>query len=141
MIKQLLLLLSFLCSSTMIGQERLTWTTFERLEFEEVYDTPSATWLQQPKWTEDLRSWDGRAVKITGYVIGLDTESNEYALSAFPFASCFFCGAAGPETVLELVLKIPQEFTTDDVVTFSGTLRLNTDPLKFPLTLEDAVVR
>lgn len=141
MIKQLLLLLSLLCSSTMIAQERLTWTTFERLEFEEVYDAPSATWLQQPKWTADLRSWDGRAVKITGYVIGLDTESNEYALSAFPFASCFFCGAAGPETVLELVLKIPQVFTTDDVVTFSGTLRLNTDPLKFPLTLEDAVVR
>ena len=121
------------------GQERLRWSTFERLEFVEVYNEDQATWLQQPIWSESLSKWDGVAVKITGYVIALDVVSKEYALSAFPFASCFFCGAAGPESVLELNFIQPQEFLTDDVVTFSGILKLNTDPLSFPLTLIEAV--
>jgi len=131
----------FLCVfwTTSHGQQRLKWSTFERLEFTEVYNEDQAAWLQQPIWSESLLEWDGDAVKITGYVIALDVVSKEYALSAFPFASCFFCGAAGPESVLELVFTKSQEFLTDDVVTFSGTLKLNTDPLSFPLTLMDAV--
>ena len=63
----------------------------------------------------------------------------EYALSAFPFSSCFFCGAAGPESVLELDLKHQQEYLTDEVITFKGVLELNSDPLKFPLTLKYAI--
>jgi|TARA_B110000503_G_scaffold121717_1_gene185583 hypothetical protein len=124
---------------TSYGQQRLKWSTFERLEFIEVYNEDQAAWLQQPIWSESLLNWDGALVKITGYVIALDVVSKEYALSAFPFASCFFCGAAGPESVLELNFTQPQEFLTDDVMTFSGVLKLNTDPLSFPLTLIDAV--
>ena len=126
-------------SITSYGQQRLKWSTFERLEFIEVYNEDQAAWLQQPVWSESLLNWDGANVKITGYVIALDVVSKEYALSAFPFASCFFCGAAGPESVLELNFTQPQEFLTDDVMTFSGVLKLNTDPLSFPLTLIDAV--
>jgi|TARA_B110000238_G_scaffold29458_2_gene29664 hypothetical protein len=129
-----------LCFSgiTSYGQQRLKWSTFERLEFIEVYNEDQAAWLQQPVWSESLLNWDGANVKITGYVIALDVVSKEYALSAFPFASCFFCGAAGPESVLELNFTHPQEFLTDDVVTLRGILKLNTNPLSFPLTLIDA---
>ncbi len=139
--RNLCMLLSLCTTLGLFAQERLTWSTFERLQFEEVFDEASSTWLQQAEWTEDLQRWDGKAVKVTGYVIALDTESEEYALSAFPFASCFFCGAAGPETVLELVLEEEKAFTTDDIVTFTGNLQLNSDPLKFPLTLVNAVVQ
>jgi hypothetical protein len=49
-------------------------------------------------------------------------------VSANPFANCFFCGNAGPETVVEL---FPGErfrrFNTDEVVTFVGTLNINKD--------------
>lgn len=136
--RTLVLILSLVISASLFGQERLTWTTFELLEFNEVFDEPSATWIQQPVWTPELQRWDGKEVKITGYVIALDVDSKEYALSAFPFASCFFCGAAGPESVIELSFGEPQKFTTDDVVTFIGTVQLNTDPLKFPVTLLEA---
>lgn len=136
--RTLVLIFSLVISTSLFGQERLTWTTFELLEFEEVFDEASATWMQQPVWTPELQRWDGKEVKITGYVIALDVDSKEYALSAFPFASCFFCGAAGPESVIELSFEEPQKFTTDDVVTFIGTVQLNTDPLKFPVTLLEA---
>ena len=74
-----------LCFSgiTSYGQQRLKWSTFERLEFIEVYNEDQAAWLQQPVWSESLLNWDGANVKITGYVIALDVVSKEYALSAF----------------------------------------------------------
>ena len=120
------------------AQERLTWNTFERLNFDEVYEPTTASWVQVPVWTEDLKKWDGKSVKITGYIIALDAVNAQYALSAFPFSSCFFCGAAGPESVLELDLKNTEKYLTDEVVTFKGILELNADPLKFPLTLKNA---
>lgn len=135
--KNVIIFLTFLTISCH-GQERLTWNTFERITFEEVFEPVSATWVQTPVWTDDLKEWDGKFVKITGYVIALDAVSSQYALSAFPFSSCFFCGAAGPESVLELILKDSDKYLTDDVITFEGILQLNTDPLKFPLTLKDA---
>lgn len=135
--KLVLLLFTGLCMAG-YAQERLTWNTFERLNFEEVYETTTASWLQVPVWTEDLKKWDGKSVKITGYIIALDAVNAQYALSAFPFSSCFFCGAAGPESVLELDLKNTEKYLTDEVVTFKGILELNADPLKFPLTLKNA---
>ena len=135
-----LALLLFMCLGLIgFAQERLSWNTFERLNFEEVYEPTTASWVQVPVWTEELKQWDGKLVKITGYIIALDAVNSQYALSAFPFSSCFFCGAAGPESVLELDLKHQEEYLTDEVITFKGILELNTDPLKFPLTLKYAI--
>lgn len=135
-----LALLLFMCLGLIgFAQERLSWNTFERLNFEEVYEPTTASWERVPVWTEELKQWDGKLVKITGYIIALDAVNSQYALSAFPFSSCFFCGAAGPESVLELDLKHQQEYLTDEVITFKGVLELNTDPLKFPLTLKYAI--
>ena len=135
-----LALLLFMCLGLIgFAQERLSWNTFERLKFEEVYEPTTASWVQVPVWTEELKQWDGKLVKITGYIIALDAVNSQYALSAFPFSSCFFCGAAGPESVLELDLKHQEEYLTDEVNTFKGVLELNADPLKFPLTLKYAI--
>ncbi|MEM6963324.1 MAG: DUF3299 domain-containing protein, partial [Bacteroidota bacterium] len=48
-------------------------------------------------------------------------------LSKNPNSSCFFCGGAGPETVLELELKPSaiERYEVDDLKTFKGILKLN----------------
>jgi hypothetical protein len=130
-----LTLIFLLLQTIMLAQNRLSWSTFELLKFEEVYEPKSASWMPVPLWTPELKALDGKEVKITGYIISLDAVSNEYALSAFPFSSCFFCGAAGPESVMELVLEKNAKYQTDDVITFVGKLRLNSDPLLFPISL------
>lgn len=63
-------------------------------------------------------------------------------LSSNPFASCFFCGGAGPESVVGLSLKKNgKRFRTDDYFTFKGKLRLNTDnPDDFNFILDQAEV-
>lgn len=125
-------------SAACFAQDRIRWSSFERLQFEEVYDKESSMWLQVPRWTDKDRELDGKLVEITGYVIALDVLSDDYALSAFPFASCFFCGAAGPESVMELKLKNKEKYLTDEVHTFQGILKLNEGAYTFPLTLLNA---
>ena len=42
----------------------------------------------------------------------------------FPITCVFFCGAAGPETVMEVYAEAPIEYTAAEV-TIRGTLQLN----------------
>ena len=136
--RKLILLAVILFCNTSEAQINIKWSTFERLQFEAVFDEESAAWLIAPRWTEDLKELDGKKVKITGYIIALDVLGDEYALSAFPFASCFFCGASGPESVMELSLDKKTKYLTDEVHTFVGTLRLNDGTGIFPISLDKA---
>jgi len=48
-----------------------------------------------------------------------------YALSQTSFASCFFCGQAGPETVMDLNVKprsVEPYRQKETLLTFKGTL-------------------
>ena len=75
---------------------------------------------------EKQKSLDGQEIAITGYIIPVDVELNQYVLSAFPFSACFFCGNAGPESVMAVYFAKPdQTFKTDQRVTLSGSLELN----------------
>ena len=66
---------------------------------------------------------------------------DEYALSEGPFASGFFCGKGGAESVMELrIKKVESWFAMDRLVLFSGTLELNADdPEHLYYILNDAV--
>ena len=63
-------------------------------------------------------------------------------LSANPYSSCFFCGQAGPESVMEIqLLKQYDGLRMDQVITFKGKLRLNADDIyQLNYILEDAEV-
>lgn len=73
-----------------------------------------------------LTQYDGEEVNISGYLIPIDVEANKYALSKNPFTSCFFCGNAGPETVIELIFdEDPGRFATDEYLMIKGIFQLN----------------
>ena len=69
-----------------------------------------------------------KVVEIKGYIIPTDgyKSHTEFILSAFPYNMCFFCGGAGPETVMEIYAKTPIKFTSE-AVTIRGKLELNSD--------------
>jgi hypothetical protein len=65
-------------------------------------------------------------------------------LSAFPFSACFFCGNAGPESVMAIYFEDQgqRKFTTDERVTLEGTLKLNdTDVDELVYVLNNARVK
>lgn len=106
--------------------QEVAWSTLAKVTFEREYMEEEDLTQWVPTFSDDVLALDGYKIKISGYVIPVDVDAQYFVLSSNPFASCFFCGGAGPETVMDLkIRKNSRRFTTDEYHTFSGTLRLN----------------
>ena len=82
--------------------------------------------MERPIFSKYLKTFQAKKVKLKGYIIPLDESGGKgkYMLSALPFNVCYFCGAAGPETVVEIETSESIKFTTKQI-TMEGTLQLN----------------
>jgi len=84
--------------------------------------------LYEPQFPSWLDKYKNTEVVIQGYLVPVDVEGNQYALSRYAFSSCFFCGNAAPNTVVELVFRDrPDDLITDQFVVVKGTLVFNAD--------------
>jgi len=121
--KALLAFLFSLSIFSLSAQKSLVWPVLAMTN----YDQDPVSGLYSPKFPSILsNSFEGEEIVISGYLIPLDVAANTYALSKNPFSACFFCGNAGPETVIELKFKgNPGRFATDKFVPITGELRLN----------------
>lgn len=71
-----------------------------------------------------LKKLEKKKIYMSGFIVPIDNKN--YALSKNVFASCFFCGKAGPETIIGLHFKgASPKLKTDQYVTIEGVLRLN----------------
>lgn len=123
--KSLILFSFFLSSFLSFSQEKLVWFVLQQTTYE-VTEESGALGNFKPRFSKTLEKFDGKEVIIQGFIIPMEVSENKYVLSMNPFSSCFFCGNAGPETVIELVFKDPQsKFLTDQFIMVKGTLRLN----------------
>lgn len=111
-----------------LGFEELTWEDLTDVEFKDVYVEELDAYYWKPIFGPSVENLEGRKFHITGYVIPVDIDEDFYVLSRYPFANCFFCGGAGPETVVDLQFTdSPREYATDERLTFAGELKLNSD--------------
>jgi hypothetical protein len=95
--------------------------------------------VNYPQVNEKLKSLHKKKVAMTGYIVPIDNQN--YALSKNVFASCFFCGKAGPETIIGLKFKNPKRYKTDQYVTVTGTFKVNEkDVDDWIYNMEDVVV-
>ena len=96
--------------------------------------------LYVPKFSDKAKSLEGTTVTVPGYIIPFEGlfKPEHVIVSSLPLASCFFCGSGGPETVMEVFLEDPVEYTAT-LVAFKGKLKLNdTDYEQLMYILEDA---
>ncbi|SNS96498.1 hypothetical protein SAMN05421640_1804 [Ekhidna lutea] len=118
------------------------WELLSSVEIVMGYDDFMSAEVEQPKFSEQLKLREGKELTLEGFIIPLQQESDQdyFVLSRFPYQSCFFCGAAGPETVVEVYSDRQFRFT-DERVRVTGKLRLNDDnPLHLFYILEDCQV-
>ena len=118
------------------------WELLSSVEIVTGYDDFMGTEIEQPKFSEQLILREGKEVTLEGFIIPLQQESDQdyFVLSRFPYQSCFFCGQAGPETVVEVYSDRSFRYT-DERVRVNGKLRLNRDnPLNLFYILEDCEV-
>lgn len=107
------------------GQQIISWDDLSRTH-STIITRGENKGLLKPMFPESVRDLDGVEVIISGYIVPVDVSGSRYALSRFPLASCFFCGNAGPETVMELNFSSPiHHLITDTFVTVKGVFMLN----------------
>ena len=125
-----LLALPLLAAAPVEKPIEVSWSTLAQVTFDKQWLEDEELYHWMPKFSDDVIALEGYKIQISGYVIPVDVDAEYFVLSSNPFASCFFCGGAGPETVMDLRLrKGGRQFKTDEYHTFSGILKLNPDDI------------
>lgn len=110
------------------SQTEITWKTLSNVRYTDKYYEEEGDYFLFPHFGPNVKALEGKNVYLKGYILAIDPEEDYYLLSSNPYASCFFCGNGGPETIVELILKKGQrKFKMDQLVTIMGVLRLNDD--------------
>ena len=124
------------------SQNIITWELLKNVEFDEIWSEEFQAYYMVPKFSESVKEMDGKEIQIRGFIIPVDIVQDYYVLSANPYSSCFFCGQAGPESVMEIqMIKKYEGLRMDQVITYKGTLKLNVDDIyQLNYILEDAEI-
>lgn len=102
----------------------LDWQTLRDVRYKRKYHAEYDEYFEYPIFGAQVKALDRKKVEVQGYIIPLG--GGAYALSKNPYAACFFCGGAGPETVIGLnFAKAPKRLKVDDFLRIRGIFRLN----------------
>lgn len=90
----------------------------------------------RPEFSTQIRELDKQQVKVYGFVLPLTTavKQSHFLLSPLP-THCPYCVSQGPDSMIEVVAKMPLEFSPWDAIVVSGRLELvNDSSLYYRLT-------
>ena len=83
----------------------IDWKLLMDIEYELKYFSELDMEMYAPVFPENIQALDEQEVIIVGFVLPFEQELDILALSANPYASCFFCGQASPASVISMYLK------------------------------------
>ena len=119
-----------------------TWKTLAKITYVKEYDEIMGFKIDKPVFSDKVKALAEEEVTVKGYIIPVEgyKSHTEFIFSAYPYNMCFFCGGAGPETVMEVLSKEPVKYSAEQVV-LKGKLVLNSDDInRLMYLLEDAVL-
>ncbi|NOT36394.1 MAG: hypothetical protein HOP11_03335 [Saprospiraceae bacterium] len=120
-----------------------SWSQLAKVTYKKVYDPLLGIPVDQPIFSKEIKNLEGKTISLKGYVIPTDgyKSHKEFIFSAFPYSSCFFCGKAGPETVIEVMALEAIQYTSEPII-IEGILELNaTDINKLMYQLVDVKIK
>lgn len=104
----------------------LTWNILADVTYKLKWNPEYQLDFNYPVFGNTIKKYKGKEVNITGYMIPLDINAGRYVISRYNYASCFFCGGGGPESIVTLKFKTkPKRYKTDEYLTMKGILELN----------------
>lgn len=106
------------------------WKTLSRITYKKEYDEMMGFKVDVPVFSKDILDLESQEVTVKGYIIPVEgyKSHKEFVFSAFPYNMCFFCGGAGPETVMEVTALEPVKYSAD-AITLKGKLQLNSNDI------------
>ena len=126
-------------ANSQAGTESL-WKTLAKITYKKEYDEFLGFKIDKPVFSEEIKALNGKEVTVKGFIIPVEGYKGhkEFILSAFPYSMCFFCGGAGPESVMEVYATEPIEYSAESII-IKGKLILNHDDVnKLMYSLTDA---
>lgn len=114
------------------------WKKLLNVDWEYKYSEEFEMDVPLPIFPRDVKKLDGTEITIRGFVLPVETTDGSIIVSYYPFSSCFFCGGAGPESVMAIFLKNEREIDEEEA-TFKGILHLNDEETGLIYELKDAV--
>ncbi len=128
MVRVLLAVLILISSSfsALNDNDENVWTILSQVKWKEYFDEDLGFQVSEPIFSEGIKSLNGKEVELKGYVMPVEVDGDYFVLSSLPYSSCFFCGGAGPETVMEVDIKRNKKWI-NKLVTVKGKLHLNYD--------------
>lgn len=120
--------------------DTLTWKLLGVIKYVKKPHPDYPEGVMFPVINSTLKTKAKKKVVLSGFIIPID--ATNYALSKNVFASCFFCGQAGPESITGIKFrgKTPK-LRTDQYVTLEGIFRYNDDNVDdWIYHIEDAVI-
>ena len=140
----ILYILLLLTASPSLAQETSydQWNTLALVNMESKFDDMMGMIIKTATPTPIVQGLEGKEIEIRGYMIALDVkaEQSHFMFSRYPQNMCFFCGAAGPESAMQVFMaeKKKIKHTTNKVV-LKGTLNIQQgDPTGLIYTLTNA---
>jgi hypothetical protein len=108
----------------------ITWKILSDVTFYEKYNKEYDYNVLYPKWGPKVKALENKIVEIEGYAIPVEELGADIlVLSALPYSQCFFCGGAGPESVMDIKSKKKLKVKVDKKLKFRGKLKLNENDL------------
>lgn len=107
------------------GQNQNFWQVLAEVGFQTRTDANGSI-IETPVFSKNLKSFNGKKIKLKGFIIPINEtgDQDKFMLSSLPFNVCYFCGAAGPETVVEVESDESIRFNTK-AIWVEGYLYLN----------------
>jgi len=120
--------------------DTLSWKLLGQIKYVKKPSPDYPEGVMFPVVNNTLKAKNKKPIVMSGFIIPIDNKN--YALSKNVFASCFFCGQAGPETIMGIKFKNPNmKLKTDQYVTLQGTFRYNdSDVDDWIYHIENAVI-
>ena len=115
------------------------WSMLSKITYKKEYDELLGVKVDRPIFSKEIKANEGKEIFLKGYIIPTDgfKSHKEFVFSAFTYSSCFFCGAAGPETVIEVFASEGISYTSESI-SIRGKLKLNsTDVNRLMFALHD----
>ncbi|NJM25646.1 MAG: hypothetical protein HC859_09300 [Bacteroidia bacterium] len=108
-------------------QQANFWNVLAEVRFDKKKDTQGFE-VDVPVFSKHLQTFGGKRVQLRGYMIPIQElgDQSKFMLSSLPYSLCYFCGAAGPETVVEVEFDEGTKFVTRQI-RIEGMLVLNSN--------------
>ncbi len=103
------------------------WTLLAGVKFTEKFYKDYNEYYLTPFFDSRIRAREGKVMTLRGHYLPMDLDDKRgIILSKVPYSACFFCGGAGPESVVEVYFPDNHpRFKADQVITVTGVLKLN----------------